>query len=141
PVQVIAAAQVVRLSLIDLQVVPEQERDGVARRLGSLEAQRSFDLARGPLLRATLMRLAEDEHVALLIMHHIVSDAWSTQVLVREVGALYDAFVAGQPSPLPALPLQYADYAVWQRAWLEGTGDRGQGTGGHGDVETWRHLE
>src|SRR6185369_2761993 len=67
-----------------------------------------------------LVRLAPREHRALLTLHHIVSDGWSTEVLVREVAALYAAFVSGRPSPLPELPLQYGDYAVWQRRWLTG---------------------
>src|SRR4029079_4512778 len=83
-------------------------------------ARRPFDLGRGPLLRAVLASLSGEEHVLLLAMHHIVSDAWSTGVLVRDLTALYRAFAAGQPSPLPALELQYADFAIWQRSWLEG---------------------
>ena len=84
------------------------------------EARRPFDLARGPLLRAGLWRLGETEHVLLLALHHIVSDGWSLGVLVREVTALYPAFAAGLPSPLPELPVQYADFAAWQRSWLAG---------------------
>ncbi|HZI04421.1 MAG TPA: condensation domain-containing protein, partial [Archangium sp.] len=81
---------------------------------------RPFDLAGGPLLRATLLRLGEHEHVLLLTMHHIVSDGWSMNVLVEDVAALYQAQVSGRASPLPPLPVQYADYAVWQRRWLQG---------------------
>ena len=79
-----------------------------------------FDLARGPLIRGRLMRLAEDEHVLLVTMHHIVSDGWSMGVLMRELSALYGAFVRGEADPLPPLAIQYADYAVWQRQWLDG---------------------
>jgi condensation domain-containing protein len=96
------------------------EQDAHVRRLLLSEAQRPFNLARGPLLRAALLRLGEREHVLALMMHHIVADGWSTTVLIREVAALYAAYARGQPDPLPALPIQYADYAVWQRAWLQG---------------------
>ncbi|RYZ33716.1 MAG: non-ribosomal peptide synthetase, partial [Myxococcaceae bacterium] len=84
------------------------------------EVSRPFELAHGPLLRALLLKLDAREHVLVVTMHHIVSDGWSLGVLVREVGALYAAFVQGQPSPLPELPVQYADYAAWQRGWLQG---------------------
>jgi amino acid adenylation domain-containing protein len=118
PVQVIAPPQPFKLPLVDLSVLPAAEREAEVRRLGVAEVQRPFDLAQGPLLRALLVRLAPDEHVALLTMHHIISDGWSRSILIREVGALYDAFATERPSPLPELPLQYADYAAWQRAWL-----------------------
>src|SRR5262249_60979241 len=78
------------------------------------------DLERGPLSPAYLLRLAAEEHVAVVVMHHIVSDGWSIGVLIREVGALYAAFSQGLPSPLPELAVQYADYAVWQRGWRQG---------------------
>ncbi|MGE6764048.1 non-ribosomal peptide synthase/polyketide synthase, partial [Corallococcus interemptor] len=84
------------------------------------EVLRPFELAHGPLLRARLLKLGAREHVLVVTMHHIVSDGWSLGVLIREVGALYAAFVQGQPSPLPELPVQYADYAAWQRGWLQG---------------------
>src|SRR6185295_15995215 len=84
------------------------------------EAMRPFDLARGPLLRAALFRLAPEESVVLLSLHHVIFDAWSMGLLVREVAVLYEAFAAGRPSPLPELPIQYADYAEWQRGWLQG---------------------
>ncbi|MEB1531098.1 condensation domain-containing protein, partial [Xanthomonas sp. WHRI 7945] len=90
------------------------------------EARTPFDLARGPLLRGRLLQLAEHEHVVLVTLHHIVSDGWSTGVLVREVSALYTAFCQGAADPLPALPIQYADYAAWQRQWLQGDALRGQ---------------
>ncbi len=85
-----------------------------------------FDLARGPLFRALLLRLAPQEHVAVLAMHHIVSDGWSSGVLVQELGALYATYAKGEPSPLPDLPVQYADYALWQRGWLQGDALRRQ---------------
>src|SRR5262249_41780726 len=84
------------------------------------EAATGFDLSRGPLLRVKVLKLEEEEHVMLFTMHHIVSDGWSTGILIREVGALYKAFSAGEPSPLEELPIQYADFAVWQREYLAG---------------------
>ncbi|MGO4263836.1 condensation domain-containing protein, partial [Lysobacter sp. TAB13] len=84
------------------------------------EARAPFDLAQGPLIRGRLLRLSEHEHVLLVTQHHIVSDGWSIGVLVQEVSALYDAYRQGQPDPLPPLPIQYADYAAWQRGWLQG---------------------
>ncbi|WP_010446091.1 condensation domain-containing protein, partial [Pseudomonas asplenii] len=84
------------------------------------EANESFDLARGPLVRGRLVRMAEDDHVLLVTMHHIISDGWSAGVLTRELGLLYEAFREGAEDPLPALPVQYADYALWQRSWLSG---------------------
>src|SRR5580765_706885 len=88
--------------------------------LSELEAEASFDLEAGPLIRGRLIRLAEDEHVLLVTMHHIVSDGWSMGVLVRELNALYRAYGRGGADPLPELEIQYADYAVWQRQWIEG---------------------
>jgi amino acid adenylation domain-containing protein len=120
PVQIISPYAEVALPLIDLQWLPWAAREMEAERLSRLEAQRSFDLARGPLLRSILLRVGAEHHVLLLTLHHIVSDGWSRGVLVRELETLYDAFVAGWPSPLPALPFQYADFAVWQREWLQG---------------------
>ncbi|MBC6431623.1 amino acid adenylation domain-containing protein, partial [Nostoc sp. HG1] len=84
------------------------------------EAQRPFDLEREPLLRVRLLRLAAEEHILQFTMHHIVSDGWSAGVLVRELATLYEAFAQNQPSPLPELPIQYADYGLWQREWLQG---------------------
>ncbi len=120
PAQVIAPPSRPELPLVDLTALPEERRRPVARRLIREEALRPFDLARGPLLRARLLRLAADEHALLLNVHHIVSDGWSQGVLVREISALYGAGHAGAPSPLPELPVQYADFAVWQREWLTG---------------------
>ena len=84
------------------------------------EAETGFDLSRGPLLRVKVLKLEEEEHVVLFTMHHIVSDGWSMGILIREVGALYQAYSAGEESPLEELPIQYADFAVWQREWLQG---------------------
>ncbi|NVJ26526.1 amino acid adenylation domain-containing protein, partial [Myxococcus sp. AM011] len=106
------------LPVVDLS--SREDREAEVRRLAEEEAHTPFALERGPLLRASLLRLGEHEHVLLLNMHHIVSDGWSMDVLVREMAALYKASCAGQPSPLPELPVQYADYSVWQRSWLRG---------------------
>src|SRR5262249_10240703 len=92
----------------------------LARLLAFEEGLRPFDLAQGPLLRGFLLRLDENDHVLALTMHHIVGDGWSSGILIHEIQALYAAFAAGRPSPLPELPLQYADFAAWQRSWLQG---------------------
>ncbi|HEX7238853.1 MAG TPA: condensation domain-containing protein, partial [Longimicrobiaceae bacterium] len=118
PVQLVRPHAPVALPLVDLGGAPGPVHR--AERLAADEAGRPFDLARGPLLRCTLLRLADDDHVLLLTMHHIVSDGWSRSVLVREASALYGAFSRGEPSPLPELPVQYADFAVWQRDRLSG---------------------
>ena len=120
PVQVIRPPAAVPLSLADLSALPPEPRRSEARRLALAEAKTPFDLGRGPLLRATLLRLAAEEHLVLLTLHHIVSDGWSSGILVRELAALYCALAQGEPAQLPELPVQYADFAVWQRRWLEG---------------------
>ncbi|MFL6335978.1 MAG: amino acid adenylation domain-containing protein [Pyrinomonadaceae bacterium] len=126
PVQVVAPPAPVPLPVTDLSALPEAKREAEAERLAVEEAQRPFDLAVGPPSRASLIRLSTQEHRLLLTMHHIVSDGWSMGVLVREMTALYEAFVQGRPSPLAELPVQYADYAVWQRGWLRGAALEGQ---------------
>jgi amino acid adenylation domain-containing protein len=108
------------LPLVDLTALPAAVREPEAARWVAAEGERPFDLARGPLLRALLLRLDAAEHWLPLTLHHIVSDAWSAGVLVREVAALYRACVAGEASPLPEPRLQYADFAAWQRRWLAG---------------------
>ncbi|WP_343073630.1 amino acid adenylation domain-containing protein [Pyxidicoccus fallax] len=120
PLQVIAPPASMPLDRVDLSALPAEEREAEARRLIEAECRKPFSLARGPLLRALLLKLADTEHVLLLNLHHIVSDGWSMGVLAREVVALYGAFSQGQPSPLPELPVQYADFASWQRGWLQG---------------------
>jgi len=120
PVQVISSSGPSVLALTDLAGLPEEEREAQVHHLTVVESQEPFDLARGPLLRARLLRLAPREHVLLLTMHHIVSDGSSLGVLFRELGTLYGAFATGQPSPLSDLPIQYLDCAVWQRNWLCG---------------------
>lgn len=108
------------LERLDLSDLPSDIRSDEAARVVYDIAQKSFDLAAGSLFRVTLLRLAPEEHVATVVMHHIVSDGWSLGILVRELGALYTAFTQGKPSPLPELPVQYADYVLWQRNWLQG---------------------
>ncbi|HVB29717.1 MAG TPA: amino acid adenylation domain-containing protein [Terriglobia bacterium] len=120
PTQVIAPTLTIKLPVVDLRKLPASERETEVRRLVTAEAQRPFDLSQGPLLRGTVLRLGDEEHVGLLTMHHIVSDGWSTGILVREMATLYVGFCAGEYSPLPALPIQYADFAHWQRQWLQG---------------------
>ncbi|WP_164003074.1 condensation domain-containing protein, partial [Pyxidicoccus caerfyrddinensis] len=120
PVQVISPPTALRMDVIDLRSLPPEQRQAEAQRLAEAEALRAFNLTTGPLLRASLLVLDEQEHVLLLNVHHIVSDGWSMGVMVREVAQFYGAFVSGLPSPLPPLPLQYADFAAWQRQWLQG---------------------
>jgi len=120
PVQVIAPSLSVPLSLVDLQQLPAAEQSAQVQRLTTAESVRPFDLAQDPLLRVQLLVLGKAEHVLLLTMHHIVADGWSIGVLMRELGTLYAAFACGLPSPLPDLPIQYADFAHWQRQWLQG---------------------
>ncbi|HSF38303.1 MAG TPA: amino acid adenylation domain-containing protein, partial [Thermoanaerobaculia bacterium] len=120
PVQLVAPPEPRPLPEADLSGLPESPREDESLRLAADEARRPFDLSRGPLLRWTLVRLGEEDFRLLLSMHHIVSDGWSVGVLLREMAALYGAFSAGRPSPLPELPVQYTDFAVWQRGWLQG---------------------
>ena len=119
-VQVIAEAQPQRLEMIDLSDLPEAERKAKAERMANEETQQPFDLTRGPLFRFRLVRLDAEQHILLLTMHHIISDGWSLGVLGREMAALYQAYSTGQSSPLAELGIQYADFAVWQREWLQG---------------------
>jgi amino acid adenylation domain-containing protein len=120
PVQDIAPTLRLALPILDWRHLGDDEREAEIQRLADEERSRPFNLAKGPLLRITLVRLDEAEYVALLTMHHIVSDAWSISILVRELSTLYEAFSTGQPSPLSELPIQYADFAAWQRQWLQG---------------------
>ncbi|HEX2093064.1 MAG TPA: amino acid adenylation domain-containing protein, partial [Longimicrobiaceae bacterium] len=107
-----------RLVEHDLDAHPDAKAE--LRGLIAEEADAPFDLEVGPLFRGRLIRMAEDDHVLLLTMHHVVSDAWSTGVLLRELSTLYGAFRRGEADPLPPLPVQYADYAAWQRRWVDG---------------------
>ncbi|MBZ4419378.1 non-ribosomal peptide synthetase [Myxococcus sp. RHSTA-1-4] len=120
PTQVILPAGPPDMGLVDLRELPEPEREAEARALAADEAQRPFNLEKGPLVRALLLRLSEQHHLLVVSMHHIISDGWSSAVLIRELSALYEAFSRGEEPRLPPLPAQYADYAVWQRQWLKG---------------------
>jgi amino acid adenylation domain-containing protein len=150
PVQAIAPSSTIPLPLIDLRNVERQERETQVQQIATIEAQHPFDLTTGPLLRVKLLQLDEAEYVLLLNLHHIIADGWSIGVLVRELGILYRAFVEDEQNPnttgavltqspksvsvsshsvsmpLPALPIQYADFAEWQREWLQGV--EGNGT-------------
>jgi non-ribosomal peptide synthetase component F len=100
--------------------LPEAQRNADVQRLIVEESQRTFDLIQGPLLRCTLLRVGEQEHILLFTIHHIVSDGWSIGLLVQELAALYEAFSTGKHPLLPELTIQYADFALWQREWLQG---------------------
>ncbi|MDZ7307315.1 MAG: amino acid adenylation domain-containing protein [candidate division KSB1 bacterium] len=120
PVQIIAPATVVTIPLVDLTALPAGQSEQEVRRLAADEARQPFDLAAGPLWRCRLLRLGPQEHVLLLTLHHIIADGWSMGVLVQEVAQAYAAALAGKEPGLPDLPIQYADYAAWQRQWLSG---------------------
>src|SRR5947209_4932756 len=120
PVQVIAPPTPYSLPLVDLSSLHQQESEAELQRLASEDAARPFDLARGPLVRTALLRQSQQQWGVACTMHHLVGDAWSFEVLTSELSQLYARFSAGEPSPLPPLPIQYADYAVWQRQWLQG---------------------
>jgi fengycin family lipopeptide synthetase B len=119
-VQLIAPVAELSLPVTDLTDAPEDERETTAARLVKAEAEAPFDPARGPLLRVRLVKLQPDEHLLLLTMHHICSDGWSMGLFLNELTQLYQAFLVAQPSPLPDLPIQYADFAQWQRTLLGG---------------------
>ncbi|HKR15459.1 MAG TPA: amino acid adenylation domain-containing protein [Pyrinomonadaceae bacterium] len=120
PAQVIMPAAKLALQFKDLRELPENDREAEAMRLATEDVQRPFDLTRGPLLRLTLMQTGEREYMLVLCIHHIVADGWSSRVLIRELARLYESFSTGQQARLADLPIQYADYARWQREWLQG---------------------
>ena len=120
PIQVINAPQSVELQIIDLQQYGEIEQETQIQKLLQQESQRPFNLASDMMLRGCLLQLAAREHVLLLVMHHIASDAWSMGILWEQLTQLYQAFLDDKPHPLEKLPIQYADYALWQREWLTG---------------------
>jgi amino acid adenylation domain-containing protein len=120
PVQLIASVQRPEINIVDFREVADAERETTARRAAAEEIAKPFDLARGPLLRIRLLRLADEEHLLLLVLHHIISDGWSFRILARELALLYEAFTREGSSPLANLPVQYSDFAVWQRRWLQG---------------------
>jgi len=135
PAQVIAERARFALREVDLSSLPNNEREARAVELSQEEASGRFDLSQGPLIRGALLKLAAQEHVLLVAMHHIVSDGWSMGILIRELSGLYGAYLEGRSNPLPTLPIQYADYAQWQRHWMVGEVLQKQ-------LEYWRaHLQ
>jgi len=120
PVQRILPDLNLEVPVVDLSQVSEQTREPEVLKLAVEQSKRPFDLAQDPLFRACVFHLAADDHVLLITTHHIISDEWTADILYNELAILYDAFANGKPSPLPELPIQYADYAVWQREWLQG---------------------
>ena len=120
PAQIISPSKTLSMPLIDLSGLDSAKREATLNQLSTAEARRTFDLRQGPLLRATLLRLGELEHVVLLSMHHIVSDGWSIGILIKEIAALYQYYSGGKSPQLSELPIQYADFAHWQRQWMQG---------------------
>jgi hypothetical protein len=120
PVQVVQPIRNISVDYVDLQAMPDDGRSVEIRRRIKAEAERPFDLAAGQLLRCSLLRVGDEEHALILLTHHSVIDAWSMAILTRELWTLYEAFSMGKVSPLSPLPVQYSDYAVWQRNWIQG---------------------
>jgi len=120
PIQVVEKGERFTFTVIDLPGIAEDNKQQEVLKLAAIEAQKPFDLLQDCLIRASLIQLSPRENVVLLTMHHIVSDGWSMGILIRELITLYTAFSLGQISPLPELPIQYADFAIWQRKWLQG---------------------
>jgi amino acid adenylation domain-containing protein len=120
PIQVIHPQVTTSINVVDLQQLLAPERETLLEQQIQLEASIPFNLENAPLIRCSLLQISAREYVLLLTMHHIVSDGWSMGIFISELSSLYPAFCAGEPSPLPELPLQYADFAVWQRQWLSG---------------------
>ena len=122
PVQLIEPARKLPLPVVDLTSLPPNRREMEAQRLSQEEVQHPFDLTKGSLIRVRLLHLGTERYLLHLSLHHIIADGWSLGLLFQELGALYAAFKAGLPSPLPKLPIHYTDFTVWQREWL--TSDR-----------------
>ena len=120
PVQRIADSLEIHVPVVDLSSSASQEREAELKRFIQDEIRRPFNLETGPLMRVSLIRMDEQEHVLLAILHHIISDGWSAGIFIAEMVPLYEAFVSGRPSPLPELKVQYADFAAWQHGWLQG---------------------
>ena len=119
-IQIVQPSLQLALPLIDLSALPRTEAEREVERLFEVETARPFSLEEGPLLRAVLLKLSSDEHAIFLVIHHIVTDGWSMDIFMNELLALYESFSAGRPSPLAELPLQYGDFAAWQREYLAG---------------------
>lgn len=120
PMQIVAPPAPVHYSMVDLSSASVRERQAGLQRIRRLELAQPFDLAQGPLIRFKLVKLAERHHLLIIAMHHIITDGWSMNVLQRELSVLYAASRTGRTAPLPPLPLQYADFSIWQRTWLSG---------------------
>ncbi|NEQ48309.1 MAG: amino acid adenylation domain-containing protein [Leptolyngbya sp. SIOISBB] len=120
PVQEVGRSLTITLPVVDLQHLPVEQQEQNVRQRATAFAQEAVCLSEPPLLRLALLRLSSTRHVLLVTMHHLVSDAWSRGVLLQEVAQGYRYFLTGQADPLPDLPIQYADFAVWQRQWLQG---------------------
>jgi amino acid adenylation domain-containing protein len=118
--QVVLPSIALKLDVLDLSELPETERKIEMERQGSIEAQKRFSLNQAPLIRANLLRLAPEEHILQVTIHHAVCDGWSIGILTDEIAALYEAFAKGEPSPLPELPIQFADFTIWQHEFLKG---------------------
>jgi amino acid adenylation domain-containing protein/non-ribosomal peptide synthase protein (TIGR01720 family) len=120
PSQVISSSSRWHLSHSNIEETATSAQEADVQRIVMEETHRPFDLVRGPLLRIRLIQLAPHEYVFVLVMHHIISDGWSVSVFMQELTSLYNAYTQGAPSHLPELPIQYADFAAWQRAWMQG---------------------
>jgi amino acid adenylation domain-containing protein len=120
PVQKILSNLDVNLAIANLENLPPTEREQAIQQLIKENAQQPFDLSKAPLMQVRLLRLNADEHILLLTLHHIISDAWSAGIFIKEIGAFYEAFSTGKNPSLPELSIQYADFAVWQQQWLQG---------------------
>ena len=118
PIQVVSIDSTIEIPFIDLMELPISDRQSKAYRIATEQARISFNLAAGPLLRLKLIRLSLQEHLLLCVMHHIVCDGWSLEILIRELAALYTQYSGGPIAPLADLPIQYGDYAQWQREWI-----------------------
>lgn len=119
PVQIVRHPEPLNVTQLDLRELPEGEGIAEAVRLITEHMHQSFDLGKGPLLRGSLLRLGDEEHILSVTVHHILFDNWSVNVFLREMAMLYEAFSTGKPSPLPELPIQSVDFAVWQRQWVQ----------------------
>ncbi|MBH8563709.1 acyltransferase domain-containing protein [Nostoc sp. CENA67] len=119
PTQIIHPTMNLPLSVVDLRSLFQPDQQMVVQQLSDQEAQQPFDIAKGPLVRTTLLRLLENQHILLITMHHLITDGTSMVIFLQELAAVYQAFSQGKPSPLPELPMQYADFVVWQRQWLQ----------------------
>ncbi|MEG4806317.1 condensation domain-containing protein [Microcoleus sp. F8-D3] len=119
PTQIVHPTVNIPLSVVDLRSLCEAEQQIAVQQLSQQEAQESFNIVQGPLLRTTLLKLAEKQHILLITIHHLIADGTSIVIFLQELAAVYQAFSQRQPSPLPELPMQYADFIVWQRQWLQ----------------------